>query len=402
MNSNTKTVAISKTCRYCGNVYTKKDGEHVFPYGLGGENLYIDCVCEQCNNYFSGLELELYQKSFLGLMRSTIGVEGYTPNARNRSPFKAPVLLSFDEKNQIVFEIGQQFRMQVFVRPQIFAIGGKYYVEADSMESKQLFADAFVKWKKENGVLTACVEKKIIHVKFTIADGHYSRLSEPVKKDVKKPIQYCTLPEDHHLYDHLSPRLFIDDDEKLKIRARTLVEAEIFLEDLLNDTLFNNQYGSFSGSDLNSPIVHVGFSFDSVKFQQALVKIGLNCLIYYFPQIKENPSLNPYIGYVMHGTHGIKGGMEAKDQLMDSVPETHNIFFSSWEGNVRVRISLFSGQFVFAFWIENLPLLGHNSYHRLLIDYQHRQHTFQDTIAFLKSFPVGSQANEPLSGLAKK
>jgi hypothetical protein len=396
MKSEKKPPAISKTCRYCGNTYNKKDGEHVFPCGLGGENLFMDCVCEKCNNYFSGLELELYQKSFVGLLRSTMGVEGYSPNERTPAPFKAPVLLSFDEKNKVVLEMGQYFRMQVFVRPQVFTLAGKFYAEADSLENRQLFTDAFVKWKKSNVILTARDGQEIIHIKFILADGHYSSLREPAKTGVKKPIQYCTIPESHELYPSLNPRLFMDDDQRLKVRARTLSEAEAFLMDFLNDTLGNNQYGHFNNLDLSSPLVYVGFSFDGVKLQQALVKIGLNCLIYYYPQFKDHPALDPYIGYVMHGTNGIKGGLERKDMLMDAVSETHNVFFSQWEGNVRIRISLFNGQFVFAFWIENLPLLGRNTYNRLLIDYQNRRHTFQDTTAYLKSFPTGSESlNNP-------
>ncbi|SDH52113.1 HNH endonuclease [Mucilaginibacter gossypii] len=143
---------ISKKCIYCGNTYTGKDGEHVFPFGLGGQNLYMDCVCEKCNNAFSALELELYQKSFVGLVRSVEGVEGYNPNKRNPAPFKAPVLLIFDEKNNVVFEVGQQVRMQVFIRPQLFKLNKKFYVEADNVESQRLFADTFVKWKKDSGI----------------------------------------------------------------------------------------------------------------------------------------------------------------------------------------------------------------------------------------------------------
>ncbi|MDB5006248.1 MAG: hypothetical protein JWP45_641 [Mucilaginibacter sp.] len=392
--NNKKTNATNlKTCRYCRKGYAKKDGEHVFPFGLGGENLHMDCVCGQCNNYFSGLELELYQKSFIGLLRSTEGVEGYNPNTITPAPFKAPILLSFDEENKIVFEVGQYFQMKVFVRPQIIRVQGKFYLQANTAENAKLFSDEFVKWKRGVGILTAWVNKEIIPIKFILAEGYYTRQHEPTKNQIKKAIQYCSLPDDHHLYPHLGPRIFMDDDGELKLRAKTVADAEAFLEDFLNDSLDNKLYSSFSGLNLDSPLVDVGFSFDGLKLEQALVKIGLNCLIYYFPQFKEHPSLDPYIDYILRGTHGIRGGMEAKDQLMDSVPKTHNIFFSFWGGNVRVRISLFDGQFVFGFWIDNLPFSGPFSHNRLLIDYGNRKHKFQDTIAFLKSFPTGSKAS---------
>jgi 5-methylcytosine-specific restriction endonuclease McrA len=49
------------TCKYCGVKYDKNT-EHVFPFGLGGEDTYANFVCTVCNNEFSGLERELYQK----------------------------------------------------------------------------------------------------------------------------------------------------------------------------------------------------------------------------------------------------------------------------------------------------------------------------------------------------
>ncbi|WP_431200481.1 hypothetical protein ACQ86K_12780 [Mucilaginibacter sp. P19] len=108
----------------------------------------------------------------------------------------------------------------------------------------------------------------------------------------------------------------MDDEGKLKVRARTIVEAEVFLEDLLNDTLINNSYGSFKDYDLSSPIVHVGFSFDGVKMERALIKIGINALIHYFPQVKGHRALTPYINYVLLGTDGFRGGIEKRIKLL--------------------------------------------------------------------------------------
>lgn len=383
----------AKTCIYCSDSYTARNGEHVFPYGLGGEDVYMDCVCPKCNNEFSGQELELYQKSMVGLIRSVEGIEGYNPNKRNPAPFKAPVLLMLDEKHNIVFEVGQQTRMQVFVRPQIFECNNKFYLEADQEESRQMFADTFIKWKKEDGILTVRQNKAIIAVKFTLADRKYewSRFDGKARKTA---IQFCTLSEDHSLYEDLSPRLFMDDDCKLKVRAKTLAEAEVFLGKLLNDTLTNNLYSSFQDADLSSSIVHVGYSFDSVKMQRALIKIGLNALVHYFPQVKGNDALAPLIGYARFGNHGFRGSMENKDGLIDSVPDAHNIFFSSWQENLRIRISLFNGSFVFAFWVEGLALPSYDHYYRLIVNYRQRKHFFQNTAAFLRSFPIGKHQDK--------
>jgi len=118
-------------CFYCKNSYTGNE-EHVFPNGLGGQKLYIDCVCQQCNNYFSKLEGELYQKSPIALIRSTEGVESYTKRSAAPAPFKAPILLIQDEVFGIIYEVGQYHPMKTFIRTQIIFFEGQYYLEGRS------------------------------------------------------------------------------------------------------------------------------------------------------------------------------------------------------------------------------------------------------------------------------
>lgn len=58
-----------KTCFYCTKPYSGKDNEHIFPEGLGGQRLMMDCVCRECNDKFSRIENELISKSFLSFIR---------------------------------------------------------------------------------------------------------------------------------------------------------------------------------------------------------------------------------------------------------------------------------------------------------------------------------------------
>ena len=91
-------------CAYC-NVNPPSNSEHVFPKGLGGENIYMDCVCNHCNNEFSLIERELFQKSFVAIMRSTEGIEGYSKNKRRRAPLKFPEIFQYVEADNVVYEI---------------------------------------------------------------------------------------------------------------------------------------------------------------------------------------------------------------------------------------------------------------------------------------------------------
>jgi hypothetical protein len=379
-------MSVENRCIYCTNLY-QKNGEHVFPNGLGGQDIFMDCVCGVCNNYFSGLERELYQKSPVGLMRSTYGVEGYNPNPTNPAPFKAPILVCLDKKNKHVFEVGQYAKMKIGLRPQMYYHRDRYYVEGDHQENAALFALAFSNWKAKNSILTARIEDEIAMVKFELVSGNYQRTLLSGKQSTKKAIQFCTLPQDHKLFNKLSPRLFIDDDGKLKIRAKTFKEAQDFLEAVLLDTQTNNRYTSLQNKQLDKPTIEVGFSFDALKLEQALVKIGLNCLIHCYPATKTSLAIKPHVNFVMgKKPNYIIRSKEEKDQIRDSMEGHHNIFFAQVEQKVNVRISLFNGMFVFSFWIEDLSIMKPINYSRLLINYSDRIHMFQETNAFLMSF----------------
>lgn len=138
-----------KKCIYCQEPY-EKDTEHVFPHGLGGENIFIDCVCRGCNSKFSGLEGELYQKSPISLMRSIAGVKGYKKKNGNNSYFKAPILLTYDEQNKIVYEVSQHNEMKIQLKSQIIDIKSKFYLEGSDEKNILLFLKNIKKWKNES------------------------------------------------------------------------------------------------------------------------------------------------------------------------------------------------------------------------------------------------------------
>jgi len=371
-----------KTCIYCGNVY-EKDTEHVFPHGLGGQKLFMDCVCEGCNSSFSGLERELYQKSFVGLLRSTEGVAGYKPKGNKKSPFKAPILLTFDEENKIVFEVGQYFKMQTFIRPQIIMADEDFYLEGDTTEGVQDFVALVKKWRDSN---LKFVINGDLKAEFANEGSSFSYNIKDEKTKTKGCVRYCSLPEIHELFPYLEPRLFINDDQELKVRAKSPDDAINFLYSFLNRQVVKNDLNSFSNKALADSLIYVGFDFDGLKLEQALVKIGLNCLLYCFPEAKSSGSLADLISYVKNGHPGINGRLGNRDIIIDSTARTHNVFFYQQENALVVRIGLFSGQFVFSFSVNDLPLLKPNEYNRLVIHFDERINTFETHRAFLGSF----------------
>lgn len=376
-------------CKYCGNVY-EGDTEHVFPRGLGGQDLYMDCVCKKCNGYFSGLERELYQKSYIGMLRSTMGIEGYKPNKRTPAPFKAPIQLTFDEENEIIYEVGQYAEMRTFIRPQFILIDGKYYIEGDTNESMESLSQALLKWKKTNLQISKTENGAPVYVEYQYIGSSFKACGTNIEVSKKNAIKYFSLPETHKLYPFLSPRVFLADNNKdLKIRAKTYKDAVDFMEGFLNHTQLNNSFDSYGNKDLSSQTIYVGFDFDQLKFEQALIKIGLNSLMYYYPATKSNLALDSQISFVNTGIPKINAFLDKKDSIRDSNEGTHNIFFYQLDKSLVVRISLFNGQFVFSFVIDDLQVLKHNEYNRLVIDYKNRLNRFEDQTAFFQSFQTG-------------
>jgi len=104
-----------------------------FQMVLGGQKLFMPCVCEKCNNDFSKLEGELYQKGISALMRS---VEGVTKQKKQNKPtyFKAPILLTFDEENKIVYEVNQNNEFKISLKSQIIKINSKFHLESSSQK----------------------------------------------------------------------------------------------------------------------------------------------------------------------------------------------------------------------------------------------------------------------------
>ena len=215
-------INANKKCRYCGKAY-QKDTEHVFPYGLGGEDIRMNCVCENCNNKFSGLERELYQKSPLAFTRSIEGITCYESRKGRPSPFKAPLLLIFDEVEKIAYEVGQYRGLKLSLRPQIISIADSFYIEGDSEDDLKELKEKFNLWKTQSLKMTFSFyrgnKNSIKYVEFAKDNNYsFSRVIEGKVKIEKTDIIVSFFSKTHKLYAFLSPRVYIDDEKQLRVR----------------------------------------------------------------------------------------------------------------------------------------------------------------------------------------
>lgn len=319
-----------KKCFYCSRTYSK-DTEHVFPGGLGGQKLYMPCICEKCNNYFSNLERELYQKGVSALMRS---VEGVTKQKKQNKPvyFKAPILLIFDEKNKIVYEVNQNNEFKISLKPQIIEINSKFYIEGSYQKDVDTLTNKVKKWKKDCLKLVLKFPDKnnnsTSYIQFQINDDKVlSKKLESSEKVISSII--LEILDNHELSKHIKPRIFLDNDNALRIRAKSIEISINFIKHFLIFTSKPVKLKSFNKEVNDNGIVYVGHNFDSLKNEQAMVKIILNCLVYYFPKSKNNINLENVKMFVKNGESELKRSVEKRNKIIDSTEKSHNIFFNS-------------------------------------------------------------------------
>jgi len=375
-----------KKCIYCDKSYDN-DSEHVFPHGLGGEKVFVDFVCTNCNSKFSGLESELYQKSPVAITRSIEGIKGYKKNNGNKAFLKAPILLTYDEDNKIVYEISQHDDMKIILKPQIIDINGKYYLEGSNQKNVTQLAQKLKDWKNNSFTaitkLPSETDKTYNYIKFSFKSDKIVYDSITTTDKIKNAILIQDFPENHQLFNVLSPRLFVDDNQNIKVRAKTVSKGVSFLLDFMKEP---RTLKSFNKVINDNRIVYVGQSFLSDRLERAVVKITLNILIHYFPIVKTNSAIKKYIGFVNTGLPKITVSMESKNELMDSNDKSHNIFIHQFRNNISLRLSLFNGQVIFTYQIPNLEILNNNEYYRFVNDYINRRNRFENKNDMLRSY----------------
>ncbi|MCW3108624.1 MAG: hypothetical protein JWQ09_3130 [Segetibacter sp.] len=367
-------------CIYCKTNASAKS-EHAFPKGLGGEDVYVDFVCNECNNKFSKYELHLMQLSIVALMKSYEGVEGYEKKKgveKNRLKFKE--ILQYVPEDETAYEVGLYEGFKPFVIPQIIEIQAEFYIESFSEESATKLIQIFQKWIKDNQTIIKEFSKdksipsigrkifrkddKLIFSTVEVSKGKSEILYNEIEKD----------DTNKHYYDKFFPRVFLDDRNRLTIRARSFDEAETFLLQLVS-RFINAPFTITSFSPkLSQDWISVQIKFNIKYMQRALVKIGLNCLLHYFPDAQTYPEIEPAIDHVMKGTP-LPSSFQEKVVQIDSDRQVHTILFIQDPRGLILRIALFKAQFIYSILIENMQLFSNDEDFRVLeIDYvSHKQ-----------------------------
>ena len=377
----------TKKCRYCQDSYVGDGREHVFPKGMGGPDIYMDIVCRNCNEKFSVYELALMRDSPVAFMRSVEGIEGY--GHYDKGAFLAPILLTFDQDTKVVYEVGQRYPFENFIRPQFISINGAFYVEGDTLDNLKSLDKKFAHWKREVRIIvlkTLPNDKATIQWLEFVDNGATYEVNSSSKKS-KEAIKIDILPETHGLFTHLSPRLFISDLGELRVRAPSIEEAIDFLIELMDYTRKAVPLSSYKKGTFTNPVIYVSQKFNGIQFSQGLIKIGINCLMHYYQTFRDDNAFNECISFVMTGNGRIEIKGEGRDSIKDSGERTHNLFFQQMTFGMNVRIGFFNGAGgAFSFNVMGLMVMSPGEFNRLVIDYNSHTMEFQDRTMFHASF----------------
>jgi len=222
---------IQDKCTYCLENQADKT-EHVFPKGLGGENIFMDCVCSGCNNKFSDIERELLQNSFIGFVRTAEGIEGYAKNKKYPASLKNHTLFIFDEENKIVYEAFSYQGLKSGFKAQIIQINGKLYIEGPDEEDIKSLINAFAMWAKENLILITDKNRNYKGVKFSFQENGIL-FEELVINNAKHEIFSHLIDPNSKFKEFIEPRLFFGNEGKLLIRSKSHEDAYQFIIQLL-------------------------------------------------------------------------------------------------------------------------------------------------------------------------
>jgi hypothetical protein len=383
-------VSDFKKCRYCLTTYNGGPKEHVFPKGLGGQDIFMDNVCGTCNKKFMDYERSLMRDSPIAFVRSVEGIEGYRRDLP-KGAFLAPILLTFDEDTKVTYEVGQRYPFENFIRPQYILINDTFYIEGDKRESLQRLDDKFHEWKRDVRIISvkrvADDKSSLQWIEFVDDGSRFNTVINFSATKVKDIIKVDLLPDTHSLYDYFSPRLFLNDLDELRVRAKSIEEAVAFLTKLMNHTRTRVALTSYRKGKFIDPIIYVSQHFNNLQVSQCLVKIGVNCLMYYYPTFRDSTAFEECITFIMTAKNDVKITTEERSSIKDFGDGTHNLFFQQMTYGMNIRLSFFSGAGgVFCFDVKGLIIMKPGEFNRLVIDYRSRIMALQDRSEFLASF----------------
>ncbi|MDH6373812.1 hypothetical protein M2444_005655 [Paenibacillus sp. PastF-3] len=306
-------------CIYCCED-RKFNSEHAFPYSLGGGGqgwTLNDMVCEVCNNSFSTMERELARSSMESLARVCYGPEGRQRKERSRKlPLYADNIFYLPDDNNLAYEGGMDLGLVPYIRAQIIETAYPIH-QVTGSERNEIFSllDRLKRIQDEGVYLVTKTPSKkgeFFEVSDISFEGKVAVITG-VRKEVKLKnpgIWFESFPED--LTRLRTPRLFLDDEQRLVLRAENIQNALDFLGEIVytisNDfSVFKQQAEDAETITSGSgPKYGIYMKIKPLDTARAIAKIGMNHVaILYGNEFALNPifdNIKSFINGELHNT----------------------------------------------------------------------------------------------------
>lgn len=226
---------ISPKCFYCGSTgpFNK---EHVFPYALGGGGddwTLIDCVCVDCNNMFSSIERALARNSLEALPRTAYGPVGRKRkgNLSRMVPLYTDGAFLIATDSDLAIEAGLEFGFKPYIRAQIIENSfPQYFITGSDHDELECLFSAISKLGEKKFLTIETPTKK--GQCFKIAELSFQEAGDLVIKNT-----FDSLSPMGAWYENffqieerrLTPRIFLDDERRLVLRAESPEQGVRFL-----------------------------------------------------------------------------------------------------------------------------------------------------------------------------
>lgn len=287
---------MNNMCIYCGKT-NEFNVEHVFPCGLGGHDdswILDDCVCMECNEKFSKLELELLRKSPIGISRLKFQDSGRKRGAKTEPPMLQPVRsFHFEKELGYIIEIEIKPKFIAEFVPQLIIDPPKSHMIADLDNSEHLLISKLRDLFKEDMVQviekSPDDDKKLLNVElYKLQEGRFKLVkSYEIEKAPTDGLWLAQVPPLEELIQDgvlwkLHSRFFLHKKKTVNYRSSSKESLVVDLNSLyyfLKELEELKEIPTAVERTLIKPHVDFSIVFDPEIVRRAIAKIGFNFLI---------------------------------------------------------------------------------------------------------------------------
>lgn len=325
-------------------IYCKGSGpfnkEHVFPKGMGGDDLdflLINVVCESCNSKFSKLEASFMRSSPLALSRL---INQTASRGNHKSPqFNTTTNFVHDPESNSLLEATYETGLKAILLPQLIFKESHLSFHATNAKELIKFIDKLKSLLEPSTVEVA--RKKLgpkpnqfIIETYTWTDKSYINTSSRLQSTQPKNVIWLEIYEEKQTQPERTPfetRIYHRKQGEIALKSITetntsknLKDARLYMHDGL-------KIETATIRDIEKPLTHVEFTSNISEGDRAFAKIGINFLAHIMGEdYVRDPSFDSIKKSILTGTPTlpitmlVKNTSRASDEMLGEAIDGHH------------------------------------------------------------------------------